>query len=336
LISLDLIRALVGMQRFTLFGMVTLLLAANTACAASYDCDKASTKVEKMICTDPELSKMDEKLGSSYHDALKTVSNPFALRLQQRKWMKLRNQCTDKSCLEAAYQGRIDEIIAIAKEKRVPALHAADQTYALLMSKNDKMCNYMRNLMEADLHQIGRGYGTHDRFVSTNDVFNAVPWKPARASFENGGKKHYTEDWQLKGALFDLNNDGVLDFVVRDQSMLSGLRVDRLYMLDQSNANRANSLTIKELFESANQLSMDQVRYFLSSESGMDSASLWLLSPFIYQDVTYIYMQSLYMDDEATALDFVVISKYLGGKFKRQTTGRMEDVCYIQRLALGK
>jgi len=37
LISLDLIRALVGMQRIALLGAV-LLLFANTACAASFDC----------------------------------------------------------------------------------------------------------------------------------------------------------------------------------------------------------------------------------------------------------------------------------------------------------
>jgi len=35
-----------------------LLLTANIACAASFDCAKASTKVEKMICSDPELSML--------------------------------------------------------------------------------------------------------------------------------------------------------------------------------------------------------------------------------------------------------------------------------------
>ena len=206
------------MIKFLLFCLLSLIFM-QTACAASFDCDKASTKVENLICKNSGLSKLDEDLGASYSKALKTVSNPFALRLQQREWIKLRNQCTDKSCLEAAYQGRIDEIIAIAKEKRVPALHAADQTYALLMSKNDKMCNYMRDLMEADLHQFNRVYDDGYRFVSTNDVFNAVPWKPARASLGLvGNEPPYTEDGQLESALFDLNNDGVLDYVVREKA----------------------------------------------------------------------------------------------------------------------
>lgn len=325
-------------MRYFYLIFAAMLLAANTSCAASFDCAKASSKVEKMICADPELSKRDSELGSSYSTALKTVSNPFELRLQQREWIKERNLCDNEDCLKSVYQKRIDEIATIIKKKKVAPLFAADQTYALVMSKNDKMCNYMRNLMEADLHQFNRVYDDGYRFVSTNDVFSAVPWKPTRASLGySGNKPPYTEDGQLEGALFDLNNDGVLDYVIRDKSMLSGRVVDGIYMFDRNMANRANHLTTTELFEADNQLSMNQVRYPLALESGRETVSLWLLSPFIYQGVSYVYMQSLYEIVNQTAIgDFVVIAKYFGGKFKRQSTGRMEDICYIKRVAVDR
>ena len=110
MISLDLIRALVGMQRFTLFGMVTLLLAANTSCAASFDCSKAGTKVEKMICADPELSKLDGELGKAYSAALKKNSDPSTLKQQQRDWLKERDKCDSADCLRTVYQQRIAKI----------------------------------------------------------------------------------------------------------------------------------------------------------------------------------------------------------------------------------
>jgi len=104
LISLDLIRALVGMQRIALLGAV-LLLFANTACAASFDCSKAGTKVEKMICADPELSKLDEELDRKYQTALQ---GPWETSSRYKSehdftWLKKRNRCPDSKCLKYVY-----------------------------------------------------------------------------------------------------------------------------------------------------------------------------------------------------------------------------------------
>jgi len=90
-----------------------MLLTANTSCAASYDCEKASTKVEKMICTDSELSKLDEELGKTYSAALKKTPDLLALKQQQRDWLKERNGCADSGCLKAHYQQRNGELARI-------------------------------------------------------------------------------------------------------------------------------------------------------------------------------------------------------------------------------
>lgn len=42
--------------------LLGLLVLALPAQAASFDCAKAGTKVEKLICGDVELSKLDEEL----------------------------------------------------------------------------------------------------------------------------------------------------------------------------------------------------------------------------------------------------------------------------------
>ena len=52
------------------------LLCPSTTMAASFDCAKAVTNIEKMICSDAELSKLDEELSKAYSEVLKKVSDP--------------------------------------------------------------------------------------------------------------------------------------------------------------------------------------------------------------------------------------------------------------------
>jgi uncharacterized protein len=49
-------------------------LLSTQALAASFDCNKATTWVERSVCSDAELSKLDEQLAKAYHDALASLS----------------------------------------------------------------------------------------------------------------------------------------------------------------------------------------------------------------------------------------------------------------------
>ena len=71
-----------------LAGLLLILLAAP-ATAASFDCAKARTKVEKLICKDPQLSRQDEDLAKAYGEALKVWDGRIAayVKMNQRGWM---------------------------------------------------------------------------------------------------------------------------------------------------------------------------------------------------------------------------------------------------------
>jgi uncharacterized protein len=89
-----------------------LLFAAFTspAPAASFDCAKAGTAVEKAICGDAALSGLDEHLGRYYAAALEAAGTGAAcLKGDQRSWVKtMRNACgADAQCLSAAYLERL-------------------------------------------------------------------------------------------------------------------------------------------------------------------------------------------------------------------------------------
>ena len=85
------------------------LLAAlpMVAAAASFDCARASSPAEKLICSDVEASRLDEELAAVYWKALSDAADPAALRREQRQWLKARDACTVAKCLHAAYGDRI-------------------------------------------------------------------------------------------------------------------------------------------------------------------------------------------------------------------------------------
>lgn len=66
------------------------VLGLGTARAASFDCAKAATAREKLVCSDPKLSAADDALAESYRAALEPLS-PDAqkeLREGQRGWLR--------------------------------------------------------------------------------------------------------------------------------------------------------------------------------------------------------------------------------------------------------
>jgi len=308
-----------------LFGLLALPVQA-----ASFDCAKALSKVEHMICDNPGLSGLDDRLAALYKAALQNKAGAGDINNTQKQWLNERNTCGDVSCLDALYLRRLSDLdMTVSQMERKPS-GVASEVYALVMSKNDEMCNHMLKIMNDDMEQFNRTYDSNDRFVSSVEEFKTIPWKPARASFEKDGQVYY---WDVERALFDLNNDGVIDFVVRDKSMLSGMRADSIDMLDATAAMHGNNLTVNELKSSKNHIQMAGGGYALSAQFVGRIESLWLLSPFIYHGVSYVYMQSLYRNDEAVGGDFVVIAKYIGGKFvMREMTGKMDDICYIERV----
>ena len=77
-----------------------LLVTASSVQAASFDCAKANTKVEGLICGDVELSKLDDKLNMAYKAALQDKQRADSIKQAQKQWMKGRNGCRDVDCLK--------------------------------------------------------------------------------------------------------------------------------------------------------------------------------------------------------------------------------------------
>jgi uncharacterized protein YecT (DUF1311 family) len=88
---------------------VVASFALAGAQATSFDCSKAQSKVEKLICDTPQLSDLDDKLGQTYRDVLAKASGEHKQLLvnEQRHWLKFtRNVCQQARCLKHAYFAR--------------------------------------------------------------------------------------------------------------------------------------------------------------------------------------------------------------------------------------
>lgn len=95
--------------------VLTLLVTTNSALAASFDCKKAQSRVEKMVCADANLSDLDEHLGRYYEGArIELQESEACFKTDQTRWLKsVRNVCSDSTCIKTAYLNRLSELDAL-------------------------------------------------------------------------------------------------------------------------------------------------------------------------------------------------------------------------------
>jgi len=85
-----------------------LLIFGSLANAASFDCTKASTKIELIVCGNTELSSLDEKLGKLYSEI---KSKNSEIQSEQKEWLvNTRGKCDTVVCLSGVYRNRISQL----------------------------------------------------------------------------------------------------------------------------------------------------------------------------------------------------------------------------------
>ncbi len=105
------------MSRFiaALAGLL-LALTALPAAAASFDCAKARTKVEKLICKDPQLSRQDEDLAKAFGEALKLWDGQIAA------YVRLKPARLGRRARPGAARGERGGILCTDDETALPCL----------------------------------------------------------------------------------------------------------------------------------------------------------------------------------------------------------------------
>lgn len=119
--------------------LLSLFLACGRVGAQSFDCTKATTRVERAICASKEVSELDATLAQTLKGILaRTPERRKALLSDERRWISLRDQkCGPPAagpsvteCLVETYDSRIAELTRAPEApaaKLAPACTEAEQ-----------------------------------------------------------------------------------------------------------------------------------------------------------------------------------------------------------------
>jgi uncharacterized protein YecT (DUF1311 family) len=92
-------------------GWVDFCLMKWTPVAPSFDCAKARTVQEKMICASPELSRLDDSIATLFVLIRKSAAKPEEIKLEQTAWLKVsRNACKTPEQLLQTMQERLEAL----------------------------------------------------------------------------------------------------------------------------------------------------------------------------------------------------------------------------------
>ena len=110
-----------------LLGTLALMPLLASAATPSFDCTKAHSAAEQLVCQDAGLAALDNELAALYPKAMNQLSaeQQKTEKAMQRGWIKGRNECGKESdsrqCVEESYQLRITELQIKGGQLRVPS-----------------------------------------------------------------------------------------------------------------------------------------------------------------------------------------------------------------------
>src|ERR1700722_18212514 len=87
--------------------------------AASFNCAKATSPNELMICADRQLSVMDDDLAALYRAAKAVAPDAVAFKKETNDEWRKRERCADRDCLVAWYQRRSGQLATLLNHAQI-------------------------------------------------------------------------------------------------------------------------------------------------------------------------------------------------------------------------
>lgn len=109
--------------------VVMALIVSISSHAASFDCEKAVSKIERLVCANAEVSDLDTELAKAYESAMSklTADERNGLISEQRRWLQQsRNRCQQATCLKHAYWERLARLETYSRPRQ-PELSEAER-----------------------------------------------------------------------------------------------------------------------------------------------------------------------------------------------------------------
>ena len=235
-----------GILKIRLRGTIlaSYLLISSAAFPSGFNCSKASSQVEHLICSAADLSSADEQLSSLYKQGKK--DNPIALA-RQRLWLKERNACTDVNCLRKSYHQRLMELAGKTQPK------SATKSSIKSLSENKVIKPITKEFLDNLSVKASYSDGTIFKYRLKKGIYTQ------KSHFDKSGNHKYPDMTVAISmiAFGDLNKDKVDDAVVIVSNNMGGN--DTIYFLTGIVAKAGKPLATPSV-ELGNTLSFKQFR----------------------------------------------------------------------------
>lgn len=182
------------MRYFTIMAL-SFFFIVPISHGASFDCSKARTEIERMVCSDNEISELDGNLAEAYQRQLTGSASTEQLRSEQRLWLRnVRNRCRSIDCLRAAYQQRLEALTNQCDffQKYSKNVNAEELKKRAAERFLGDVCNPKYE------KKCGKGTVT----VQDLQTLGLSPDEPEFKGLLNG-------EWRVSASLVDVDNDGV-------------------------------------------------------------------------------------------------------------------------------
>lgn len=214
----------------------------------------------------------------------------------------------------------------------VTAWAKEDSTYAIVMSKNDRLCAHMREVLNKNLKEYGPGY---DERKYKDAIFSAISWQPIGEGFDYGGHV----------ARVDINNDGTTDVVVRQETSMGREITVHLLFIFKGDQYPQLAKKRRELEENAigfvvphlqkgyefRELPQKtfQIPGVLKGKKYYEGLSAYAyIHPFIFENKTYLLMTQ--SPDSPAVPKWALVANYKQGKVSEADPALMDDLCYLK------
>jgi len=133
-------------------------LAVGQVHGASFDCANAKRVMEKTICADPTLSKLDDEMAAAYANAKAELKDRLKelkkLVNSQREWLTLlkpqNSPCAARTeCLTNSYQTRIKELQYASAFARATSPTAVGPTQEVVMQRLNEQLEQLKTLVRS-------------------------------------------------------------------------------------------------------------------------------------------------------------------------------------------
>lgn len=184
----------------------------NSLNSASFDCTQAISKVENMICTNAEISALDGNMARLYKQILDAASDKEPIKVQQRNWITMRNECNDYACLKQSYKEQISKLEFITNSSKTTSddyYESKPDVYLSILNKNQVLyCEAEKIRLNAVENKIDL-YSTYevDKYNSLSNDYNS----------RCANKQYYKSDMydvnkNIEGRRYELQQEGLARF----------------------------------------------------------------------------------------------------------------------------